>query len=360
MTPCRALTPMLTTTPLRPLLRPTLLPFLYQTRSLRQFPPVDDHDIPMHSDSNPIEQDPWGYLYRAGTSTAAPLPPRRQPIRMDDAPPVTVHEREVFALIFKDLLNRAPERPAVPEERFQGTYGQRMFNHDNLAFTQPPDVIKGMLSDPKNFSLSFDGGERGVGLPDSLRGLAAAVARQAVAPAPAVVKPDSEELIAKRKQLEACETDLATLEFMEREVFTLLQHQSEAAVEMYPELLYTGLKVFADGYSDFSTCQALFKRAKALGAESYVMGCTTKVYTLMIRVLWVGLRDAQKVWELVEEMEINGIEPDAEAKKQVQMVLRDIAEQRAGLHGAVGKWLLDDGQVYCQNRLKVAVGNWIV
>src|SRR5690554_1914008 len=123
MTPCRALTPMLSASPLRPLLRPTLLPFLYQTRSLRQFP-RDDY-IPTDPSSNPPSEDPWGYLYSATKSSPAP-PPAYKPSSVIESPPVTTQEKEVFALIFKDLLNRAPDRPAIVGERFKGTYGQNM------------------------------------------------------------------------------------------------------------------------------------------------------------------------------------------------------------------------------------------
>ena len=359
MSHCRALSRPCLRNLLPPRPQHPILPFLYQTRSLRLY---DDGDVPLEDPG----ADPWGYLYPTETinytqrPTPAPSSSTYHPLRFSDdvvAAPITMREKEVFSTIFKDLLNRTGEKP-LADRKLSATYSQRHFNRDNLPYTQPPHVLTDMLNDPGSSSISFAPHTSIDAFPESLRQMAASVARRSMAPSIPAAKPDSPELVSKRKELQETEGDLETLKWMEENVFGLLQEDPEVAAEMYPELLYTGLQMFAEEYDDFATVQALFHRAKSLGADSYVLGCTTKVYNLIISVLWRGLHDARRVWELIEEMDINGIEPDIETKRVVQKILGAIEAHKQGVYGQVGKLWVDDGQLEYQKRLRHALEKW--
>lgn len=150
------------------------------------------------------------------------------------------------------------------------------------------------------------------------------------------------ELIKLINQMCECKTDLELLDFMDKNVFTMVSPDvstAEAAGNSlslkfkgqkytfpsasYAELLAEGMKLLSRSFRDPSSTITIFHRIKSLGAESYVVGCSVAVYNLVIQAKWGSYRDLDMIEQLLDEMRVNGIEGDLETVQVLRAIIND-------------------------------------
>lgn len=151
-----------------------------------------------------------------------------------------------------------------------------------------------------------------------------------------------EELAQLVKQMNECKTDLDLLEFMDKNVFTMVSPDvstAEAAGNSlslkikgqkytfpsasYAELLAEGMRLLSRSFQDLNSTVAIFHRIKSLGAESYVVGCSVAVYNLVLQAKWHSYRDLDIIEQLLDEMRVNGIEGDLETVQVLRAIIND-------------------------------------
>jgi Mtf2 family len=139
------------------------------------------------------------------------------------------------------------------------------------------------------------------------------------------------------KRLLACENDLALVQFLEKQVFAVLERRTtaegdkgqvsfESVAENYPRILQRGMNILRVDFRNPLAAHTLFQRAKTLSAESYVLGCTTGAYNEWMLVRWDGFRDLTGVVDMLEEMGMNGVRGDEKTVRIVETVVRDVQE----------------------------------
>ncbi|EIN04042.1 hypothetical protein PUNSTDRAFT_77195 [Punctularia strigosozonata HHB-11173 SS5] len=188
---------------------------------------------------------------------------------------------------------------------------------------------------------AFGGTQSIVGLYDNLRGRAKNVAWTSDA---------DEALDRKKEEMELCDTDQQLLEWAMQEVFGESQRYEAAAreaiakakadpdragsVEMpplqppaYSHLLAELMRTFRDKYRDPHLALSMFDHARHLSIPSYVFGCTTPAYNELIRTRWACFRDLRGVLEALEEMRVNGVEPDGTTRSIVENLRREVGER---------------------------------
>ena len=156
-----------------------------------------------------------------------------------------------------------------------------------------------------------------------------------------------EELDRKKEEMELCDTDQQLLEWAMREVFgeskryelaaqkaiseMVAGKQSETLPELqpavYPHLVAHLIRVFRDKYRDPHLALSMFNHARHLSIPSYVFGCTTPAYNELIRTRWKCFRDLKGIHSALEEMTVNGIEPDNQTRMLVEEVRRQVGER---------------------------------
>lgn len=159
-----------------------------------------------------------------------------------------------------------------------------------------------------------------------------------------------EELDRKREEMELCDTDQQLLEWAMREVFAESTRYEEAAraaidaaadadardapIEMppfqpawYPQLLSQLIRTFRDKYRDPHLALSIFDHAHHLSVPSYVFGCTTPAYNELIETRWRCFRDLRGVCDALEEMHVNGVQPDQKTRQLVEMMRQEIGEK---------------------------------
>ncbi|KAG2128524.1 uncharacterized protein EDB93DRAFT_1184497 [Suillus bovinus] len=169
-----------------------------------------------------------------------------------------------------------------------------------------------------------------------------------------------EEFDKKKEEMELCDTDQQLLEWAMREVFGQSQEYEERARNsiarteeqhapglsppsnpstnallpkaMHPELQHPTypyliahlMRSFRDKYRDPHLALSIFDYAKHLSIPSYVFGCTTPAYNELIETRWSYFRDLRGVHDALEEMRVNGVEPDGRTKKLVEKLRREV------------------------------------
>jgi hypothetical protein len=305
----------------------SFLPFLYQTRSISYRVRSDTDEIPFIP---PHREDPFAYLYspdesapRKPASNTRPAPANlsiSQHPRDDYVSTVTLREREIFAQIFESILStptaRAKSTPAATSvdaqpraralppppalaELFASTIGPQSHG-SNLSFGPQQKVsqregataIMALASQFKDY-------------PPSIRLAAARVA--GIDPIISASPEDVEYFEELTKKMDGTSSDLELLQLLEESVFSLPANHNNTRVAFYANLLIAAMNVFRDVYNDLGGVIAIFERAKKLGAESYVLGCTTGVYNHMLAAVWDGFADLDRIRDLVEEMRVNAV-----------------------------------------------------
>ncbi|KAG2339410.1 hypothetical protein BDR05DRAFT_967957 [Suillus weaverae] len=168
-----------------------------------------------------------------------------------------------------------------------------------------------------------------------------------------------EEFDKKKEEMELCDTDQQLLEWAMREVFGQSQQYEERARNAiakaeeqhapgltptsnastnsqppsthpelqhptYPYLIAHLMRSFRDKYRDPHLALSIFDYAQHLSIPSYVFGCTTPAYNELIETRWSCFRDLRGVHDALEEMRVNGVEPDGRTKKLVEKLRREV------------------------------------
>jgi hypothetical protein len=373
-----------------------LLPFLYQTRSIHYHPPTsrrhipeDDLDeIPFEGITPPKEdEDPFAYLYKAPKKhEPRPVPPSflaAPPLRKSLSPhsshpsaqsSITVREREIFTKIFETILStpsastkmptsqdsspRARGLPPPPQlqELFASTIGPQQTGAGALSFAP-----KQRLSEREGGTAAMALASKLQAYPLSLRLAAAQVAglkdynplllhgeQGAVDPA---------LLDGLLRELRACWSDVDVLRFLEEKVYPLPADPSSAGAMHYADLLAEGMRIFRDVYHDLGSVVAVFERAKSLGAESYVLGCTTAVYNKALAAVWDGFYDIQRVRDMVEEMAVNAVGGDLTTADIIRGVCHDVEAALDGHHGELAQMMVGEHEMHTVAALRKRATN---
>ncbi|KAG2358935.1 hypothetical protein BDR07DRAFT_1416275 [Suillus spraguei] len=179
-----------------------------------------------------------------------------------------------------------------------------------------------------------------------------------------------EEFDKKKEEMELCDTDQQLLEWAMREVFGQSQkyeerarnaiakaeeqhapgltptssanasasananpppHLTSAHLDLqhptYPYLIAHLMRSFRDKYRDPHLALSIFDYARHLSIPSYVFGCTTPAYNELIETRWSCFRDLRGVHDALEEMRVNGVDPDGRTKKLVEKLRREVGER---------------------------------
>lgn len=166
----------------------------------------------------------------------------------------------------------------------------------------------------------------------------------------------------KKEEMELCDTDQQLLEWAMREVFGQSQQYEERArnaiakaeeqhapgltptskasanpqplqlASMHPELQHPTypylvahlMRSFRDKYRDPHLALSIFDYTRHLSIPSYVFGCTTPAYNELIETRWSCFRDLRGVHDALEEMHVNGVEPDGRTKKLIEKLRREV------------------------------------
>ncbi|KIK39189.1 hypothetical protein CY34DRAFT_89702 [Suillus luteus UH-Slu-Lm8-n1] len=156
-----------------------------------------------------------------------------------------------------------------------------------------------------------------------------------------------EEFDKKKEEMELCDTDQQLLEWAMREVFgqsqqyeerptptstTSANSQPPQLASMHPELQHPTypylvahlMRSFRDKYRDPHLALSIFDYTQHLSIPSYVFGCTTPAYNELIETRWTCFRDLRGVHDALEEMHVNGVEPDGRTKQLVEKLRREV------------------------------------
>ncbi|KAG2140315.1 hypothetical protein BD769DRAFT_1694845 [Suillus cothurnatus] len=139
-----------------------------------------------------------------------------------------------------------------------------------------------------------------------------------------------EEFDKKKEEMELCDTDQQLLEWAMREVFghanppQLASTHPELQHPTYPYLIAHLMRSFRDKYRDPHLALSIFDYARHLSIPSYVFGCTTPAYNELIETRWSCFRDLRGVHDALEEMRVNGVDPDGRTKKLVEKLRREV------------------------------------
>jgi hypothetical protein len=159
-------------------------------------------------------------------------------------------------------------------------------------------------------------------------------------------KDEDAELDKLKEQLALCTSDLAMLEWAEREVFgasILAEEAARAAASegkpppqhlqppLYPHLLTALMNSAREKYEDPHLALALFDHARNLSPLSYIFGCTTPAYNELLETRWDSFRDLRGVHAALEEMRANGVSPDQRTRALVDEVRREVGARTVWL-----------------------------
>jgi len=145
-----------------------------------------------------------------------------------------------------------------------------------------------------------------------------------------------EELDRKKEEIELCDTDVQLLEWAMNEVFkpqpaTSPLQESLTSVQgnqIYPHIIAALMRTLRDKFRDPHLTLAIFDHAKNLSILSYVFGCTAPVYNELIETRWFCFRDLKGILDALEEMKVNGVEPDGRTRRIVETIRREAPTMR--------------------------------
>lgn len=281
-------------------------------------------------------------------------------------------EREIFTRIFETILSeRSTFAPrTAPATSFPSTSLNALFESavgpqqsgSEISFG-PPGMI-----DRASATASL-------AMASSLEEYPAAL-RAAAARAAGLMRPNrsyqleqldlrkSISIVGLIRDLNLCETDLALGQWMDDRVFSLIRNgRLETPAEQYPTgsyayLLAEGMKVLRTAFNDFAGCLSIFERIKKLGAESYVLGCSVDVYNQAIAAKWEAYRDLYKIKELVDEMDINGIQGNDKTVQLLHDIMDDVAAMVYDESNRVAHAMLTGGIADMLNHLNYKADIW--
>ena len=173
---------------------------------------------------------------------------------------------------------------------------------------------------------------------------------------------DEELFEKKRERIERCVTDLELLEWACREVFgeeggeglQLQRQQSQVQTNTddepsststptstplipstplpvhsraYARTIALLMQHFRERFQDPHLALSIFTHAKLRSSASYVFGCTVPVYNELITTRWRCFSDLQGVVAALEEMQVNGVEPNTDTWKVAEEVRREVGDR---------------------------------
>jgi len=101
---------------------------------------------------------------------------------------------------------------------------------------------------------------------------------------------------------------------------------------------------------------SVFERVKRLGAESYVVGCSTGAYNEMLQTKWEAYKDVSKIVELVDEMKINGIEGSQKTVEILRSIIDEIRKRKCGAMGPGAQSTITDVDMALLDKLEGCAG----
>ena len=273
--------------------------------------------------------------------TAGHFRPESTAVKTLNGSTISSGEREVFARIFDEMLTQpitdAPKRPRFIQSRRTSEplenvpkMGRKLsFSasfHDESLFLTPQEVEE---------------------YPLALRPLAAEFSREHVVP-------KDQELRNWEKRLDSCSTDFELANFLDSEVFHVMEAHAQGLPPEagktsftslrtnYSSILLKAMRLFRLLYHNPLAAHTLFLRAKMLSAESYVLGCTTKLYNELLLSRWESFTDLFSISEILDEMNTNGVAGDRDTADILQRIQSDVQEwATCGVEAVRPIWLAE-------------------
>lgn len=160
---------------------------------------------------------------------------------------------------------------------------------------------------------------------------------------------DADELLDRKKEeMDLCDTDQQLLEWAMTSVFDESKKYEEVARKAiaealsynstsqelpmlqpptYPKVVGLLMKAFREKYQDPHLALSIFDYARRLSVASYVFGCSTYAYNELIETRWTCFQDLKGVYDALEEMSVNMVEPDTGTRRLIENVRRDLVQE---------------------------------
>jgi hypothetical protein len=262
----------------------------------------------------------------ASSPTPGTFRPESNAVKSLSGSTISSGEREIFAKIFDQMLTQSipssskaayvkgkkVDRPSeqVSEKSRRGQFLSAALLDDSLFLT-PKEVAE---------------------YPPALRPLAARIGRRAE-DTEIVKGHDWTEL---EKTLDHLDTDLSLLQFLDEEVFAVMEGQiqgltkggwsTESVRRNYSLILLKAMRLLRTSFGNPLAAHTLFLRAKTLSAESYVLGCSTQLYNELLLSRWHTFTDLYSITEILDEMTTNGLKGDGQTIQILQRIQDDVHE----------------------------------
>ncbi|KAI5793768.1 hypothetical protein DFH27DRAFT_567215 [Peziza echinospora] len=272
---------------------------------------------------------------------------------------ITERERQIFASIFESILSESPLPGGTIGSPMSSLPGGGGGGKDRLTRAPTPTLTALFESavgpqfnrhelsfgpaDPRKSSSITAAMARASAIAEYPASLRVAAAHAAGLPKVPLTKAEEREESARQERLvstihamQSCKTDLELIEYMDKHVFTMVSSDAPSSDSIaikgrkytfpsasYADLLAEGIKLLRKTFRDLSGALSIFERIKALGATSYVVGCSVAVYNHVLEAQWEAYRDISRIEGVLEEMRINGIEGDSNTVEILRILTRD-------------------------------------
>ncbi|KAL2107239.1 hypothetical protein VUR80DRAFT_5527 [Thermomyces stellatus] len=345
----------------------TLLPFLYQTRTLRRAlrgplpslvravhatPPYYQPKKASDDDSVPFDFGPDQHGLAASLR------------RRDKTSTITESEQRVFDEIFGAISKRrkqlggGPILPDVEPPAFEGVAdevsaggkSEQELKRERILSMYPPALRRAAeialgLQEQEDKEVSQTASEAEAELDEELARRDAAAKKQQREAKRAMVAFHNAEKARLQSLMQSCPTDTAVWEVLEEHVFSMVERlginepkrkgektpkrteasQGSLSMERYGPLyslhLLSGLRHLDRGFVTPSPLALnVLPRVLELGMASYVLGVSTRFYNELMSIYWYRHGDAASVMRLLREMERAGLSPDGQTLKIVEAV----------------------------------------
>lgn len=176
----------------------------------------------------------------------------------------------------------------------------------------------------------------------------------------------NERIKLKERELQSINTIVETTTSIDLLNAIMKEINQEKYPKYYPRVLAKAIEHASR--KDPYLALTIFELAKYKSLNSYIFGCTTKVYDAMLLLKWEAWRDVYGMLNLIEEMTVNGITYSNDSRRIVRAVVQEIEAEGGVLEeeeGSVGQsqskgiyWDADEKRA-C-NVMKEMVGKWII
>lgn len=176
----------------------------------------------------------------------------------------------------------------------------------------------------------------------------------------------NKRIIEKEKELKSIQSIVDTTHSIDLLKTILKEINQEKYPKYYPRVLAKAIEHASR--KDPYLALTIFELAKCKSLDSYILGCTTRVYDAMLLLRWEAWRDVYGMLNLIEEMTVNGITYSNDSRRIVRSVVQeieaegnDLDEETEGENEPKSKgiyWNLDEKRA-C-NVMKEMVGKWII